>query len=264
MRILESVRWFVLIPCYPSMPFSDRFRLAYYYLKSLINRFALKTRPSNHRISILFAGEPLYFRDNWFDPRSVYTAFSNDYTALDRDIFRGISTFVDVGANMGLISRCARRASPGCKIVCFEPLKENAELCKLNNPGVVVETLGVGSKEGKTKLLVDGSGFMASSLKFGYHQAEREVGVVTLDAYFSKASDFGSIDLIKIDVEGMEAEVLRGGKKTIQRAKKVVVEIHSKNLMKEACAIMADFGFKETDPLFREGEVSVVIWTNLR
>jgi FkbM family methyltransferase len=260
MRIFDSIRWFLLIPVYPAIGYADRLRVGYYYLKSLLNRFLLKRQPSNKRLSISFSGEPLYFRDNWFDPRSVYTAFSNDYTALDKGIFKGMKTFVDVGANIGLVSRCARMSSPGCEIFCFEPLEENAAICKLNNPGASVEVSAVGPKPGKKLLLVDSSGFMASSLKFGYGQQEKEVRVISLDGYFPTRQE--PIDLVKIDVEGMECDIVLGGKKTLSLARKVVAEVHSKELLSRMRKLMEPLGFIEKGSVLLGKDIYAVYWTH--
>jgi FkbM family methyltransferase len=260
MRVFESIKWFVAIPFYPAVGAADKPGLAYNYLKSLANRFVLKRPPSNKRLSVSFGSEPLYFRDNWFDPRSLYTAFSNDYTALDKNMFNGMKTFVDVGANIGLVSRCARRASPGCAIFCFEPLAENAALCKLNNPDATVEVSAVGSKSGKTGLLVDSSGFMASSLRFGYGQEEKKVPVVSLDDYFSGKK--GTIDLLKIDVEGMEMEVIRGASGLLPRTRAVVAEIHSDALLAQFRAFFKQLGFREERVARVERETYIILLRN--
>lgn len=261
MRVTESVRWFLSIPFYPGIPFSDRARLAYYYLKSLLNRFILKAKPSNRRLNISYAGEPLYFRDNWFDPRSVYTVFSNDYTSLDKGIFTGLGTFIDVGANAGLISRCVRHASPNCRIICFEPLQENAELCRLNNPHAVVEACGVGSSNGMKELLVDGSAFMASSIGFDYSQSKRAVPTTTLDSYLKKPR---AIDLLKIDVEGMEVEVLAGAKRALPEVRRVIAEVHSNALMKGVSTAMKGSGFEESRTISIGKETYITNWRNAR
>jgi FkbM family methyltransferase len=41
------------------------------------------------------------------------------------------------------------------------------------------------------------------------------------------------IDLLKIDVEGAEFKVLRGGSKTVENAKKVIVELHDRERRKD-------------------------------
>jgi len=258
MRITNSIKWFLRIPFYPGFPLSDRLRILFYYDKSLLNRFLLKKKPTNQLVRLSFYDEPLYFRDNWFDSRSVYTVFSNDYTALDPGVFTNLRTFVDVGANVGFISRCARMASPKCTIICFEPVSKNAELCAKNNPKATVEVCGVGSKGGTAELLVDECGFMASSMKFGYKQAKQKVKIITLDDYFKNWPE--TIDLIKIDVEGMENEVLKGGKNTIPKAKRLIAEVHSDALLEEFSSIMTGYGFNERRRSSLEKTIYISDW----
>jgi hypothetical protein len=53
----------------------------------------------------------------------------------------------------------------------------------------------------------------------GHDEARREyVDLRTLDSY-----DFASVDLIKIDVEGMEADVLKGGRELIERCRPIML-----------------------------------------
>lgn len=258
MRILESVKWFVAIPFYPRFPLPDRFRLLFYYSKSLLNRFVFRRKPSNAVVKVSYAGAPLYFRDNWFDPRSVYNVFSNDYTALDRDIFKGIGSFVDIGSNLGFISRCASASSPGCKVFCFEPLADNARLCAMNNDGARVERLAIGSRTGSAELLVDQSGFMASSMVFGYSQKKQNVPVISLDGLSSRLP--GEIDVVKIDVEGMEVEVLKGGTNVLGRAKRVVAEVHSESLMRGFAEAMEKCGFSERRRMAIDSGIYLTDW----
>ena len=45
-----------------------------------------------------------------------------------------------------------------------------------------------------------------------YEEQSRPIGVVSIDAF-----EFERLDFVKIDVEGMELDVLEGGKQTIER-----------------------------------------------
>ena len=50
----------------------------------------------------------------------------------------------------------------------------------------------------------------------------KEIQSTTLDSYFKNKK----VDCIKIDVEGAELKVIRGGKKTIKGAQLVIIECH--------------------------------------
>lgn len=242
MRLLESMKNYVLGSFALGWSVRDRPRVFYYQTKAYLGRFVTKAQATNELIKVKIGEEPLYFRDNWFDPRNICDAFENDYTRLDRDIFKNCKTFVDIGANIGMISRCAKRFSSGCRIFCFEPLEQNSRICKLNNPGARVETLGVGSKKERAEVLVDKSGFMASKIGFDYEQERRKIEVISLDEYFKDGTE---LDLIKMDVEGMELEALAGGGRTIRNAKRLVAEVHSLENLSRARELMNKYGFYE-------------------
>jgi FkbM family methyltransferase len=260
MRLGSSIRTYLAGSLLYGWALPDRPRIFYYQTKAYLDRFLLKRKSANRIVSVKAGGDVVHFRDNWFDPRSLADVFVNDYNSLDPGIFAGLASFVDVGANAGFISLCARRASPGCRIFCFEPLEGNAALCRLNNPDAVVEQSGIGSRRGKMRLLVDAAGFMASSLRFGYDQSGKDVPLLTLDGYFAGKGIVP--DLIKIDVEGMEVEVASGGKKTIQSAKRVIAEVHSRKLLSAFRDVMGSYGLRERACRKVEGEVCISDWIN--
>ncbi len=264
MRVGKSIRTYFIGSFLYGWDIADRPKVFYHQTLSYLDRFILKRKPENRIAWVSANGQKVSFRVNWFDPRNLADVFRNDYNSLEPDIFKGLKTFIDVGANIGFISACVRMSSPGCSIICFEPLEENAKLCALNNPKAKVEVCGIGAKNGKMKLLVDDSGFMASSLKFDYRQTEREVKVVTLDGYLSGVKGFDEIDLIKIDVEGMEADVIKGGKKALSRTKRIVAEIHSDELLRQVSEVLEKSGFsmEKTRPL--EKGIYVALWKNSR
>ena len=241
--------------CYNWNPL-DRPRLFYFQTKSYLNRYIARRNPSNRVFSVSVGGKKIYFRDNWFDPRSLPCVFQNCYTLLDPNIFKNISTFVDVGANIGLISACAKLHSPECGIVCFEPLAKNAELCKRNNPDARVEQYALAARADSLRLLVDPCGYKASKMRFPYMQIPKGVQAITLDQYFWNLQ--GHIDLMKISVEGMEYEVIAGGSKTLSKTRRVIADIHSEKLREVFLEKMKEYNFLLTSiRLLRKGRAVV-------
>jgi tRNA pseudouridine-54 N-methylase len=53
------------------------------------------------------------------------------------------------------------------------------------------------------------------------------------------------IDLMKIDVEGCEIEVLKGGERALQLVEKIVLECHSEELKRQVKAFLESKGFEE-------------------
>tara|TARA_B100001094_G_C18060055_1_gene734595 strand:+ start:204 stop:962 length:759 start_codon:yes stop_codon:yes gene_type:complete len=139
------------------------------------------------------------------------------------------SIILDVGGHAGQYSKLFASLAPEGKVYSFEPgsyprsiLKLSMFLNRLKNVVVVGEGLGV--VPGKLSLVTPvkdngvfrfGLAYIGSKENSTSIEVE-EVPVTTIDKF---AIDFGlkSLDFIKIDVEGWEAQILRGGIKTIQR-----------------------------------------------
>ncbi|MCC7359394.1 MAG: FkbM family methyltransferase [Anaerolineales bacterium] len=128
-------------------------------------------------------------------------------------------TFVDVGANRGLYSVvAARRVGPAGRVLAFEPspreinyLKRNLGHNQLAN--VTVVAAAVGAQAGRADLLVAADGGLNSLARTEHPeqvaQSTQPVDVSALDDYLAEHS-VGRVHFMKIDVEGAEAEVLRG------------------------------------------------------
>jgi FkbM family methyltransferase len=144
------------------------------------------------------------------------------------------STFLDVGANYGYWSRFVltdsrARGIEKMTIISFEPLPANYELLVKNMmqiPGnqssVRCEQLAVGSKPGTCFLNLTNSD---PGSTFASDSGDVECRVVTIDDYVNH-SRLKNVALIKIDVEGLELQVVRGAKETIRRDRpRVICEI---------------------------------------
>jgi len=234
-------------------------RLWHYQIKSAF-AYLLKYPTGEAIHSFYYRGRKVYFRDNWFDSRSVYWVYTNDYTELDPDIFKGIKTFVDVGSNLGYISRCAQDTSSQCKIIMFEPMFENHILSNLNTETDTCHWLAIGNKQGTCGLLVDSNEHMGAKILFEYEQKPKKVKVDTLDNQLKKHFAYETIDLLKIDVEGMEVEVLEGAEETLKRTKKVALEVHSPKLEKQVIEILNKSGFKLKKQNVCEFDMKMQLW----
>ena len=126
---------------------------------------------------------------------------------------------IDVGANIGLITvPLAQKVS---YVHAFEPqprmyelLRENIEQNDLRN--VSAHQLGLGAIFGKAGLPpID---YDKQDNFGGVHLVPGEgVKIATLDSF-----NFDAVNLIKIDVEGMEIDVLGGAKETIKRHRPLI------------------------------------------
>jgi FkbM family methyltransferase len=155
---------------------------------------------------------------------------SDNYTFLQQQVKPGMH-IIDIGAHLGLFSVCSSQltGSKG-KIVCFEPtpgtfsiLKNTLRLNHCHN--VTAVQAAVSDKEGKTMFYVsETAGCNSNSLikhHLGKEQSGYDVDLVTIDSTVSTHSIAPAI--IKIDAEGAELDVLKGGLKTFKEYKPVLI-----------------------------------------
>jgi FkbM family methyltransferase len=151
--------------------------------------------------------------------------------ALTRHLRPG-EVFYDIGANMGFFSLIAgKHVGPTGCVCSFEPVAENAasvrENSRLNGlQNVRLFEAAVGRNSGTAELLLtewDGGGSLSTSaVKPSAPVSRRNVRVVALDD-FIPAENLPRPDFVKIDVEGVELEVMQGMSKTIAESKPVLL-----------------------------------------
>lgn len=142
---------------------------------------------------------------------------------------------VDVGANIGAFSiKAAKVVGAEGQVLALEPESTNFALLtkniRLNNTSnVFAKKIAVGERKDDTKLYVYGkrgnnSVFLRPSEKF---EGVEHVEMDTLDGIIRERS-LGRVDFLKIDVEGTELDVLRGGRQCINEFKpRIALETHS-------------------------------------
>jgi FkbM family methyltransferase len=144
----------------------------------------------------------------------------------------------DVGANSGLYSEAIIELTVNSKVFAFEPSKFSYEKLSKNflgNKRFHAVNLAFGQNKESRQLWFDepGSG-MASltkrkldhfSISFSSHEI---VDVETLDDWCNQNETYPS--LLKLDVEGHELDVLRGGIQTLQKTRVVQFEFGGCNI----------------------------------
>jgi FkbM family methyltransferase len=149
------------------------------------------------------------------------------------------SNIIDIGANIGYFSLLSSSiVGQKGKVFSFEAspsiynnLKNNLTLNNANN--VYASSNAIGDEEGEVEF------FEANELNLGIsslrnlgEQASKKVRVkmITLDSYIT---DFPTIDLIKIDVEGAEMKVLKGMELLIDRDLPFIIFEVTDHMLKE-------------------------------
>ncbi len=159
--------------------------------------------------------------------------------------------FVDVGANVGLISFAIARLRPEARVLAFEPFPPNVRSWKCNRDlnrasRAEVETCAVGDSVGTESF--------QTSVDSGWghvsHDGDLAVSMTTLDRY-CEDNQIGRIDVLKIDAEGGEPAVLSGARGLLGRGRvrTVVCELNDFHLGRvgssrgEVEAVLAQHGF---------------------
>lgn len=168
----------------------------------------------------------------------------NEISLLSRFIQTG-SVVADVGAFIGTHSIAfARVVGPAGEVHAFEPRRELAEILRrnikinlLNN--TTVHQVGLGSESERVRLLSLG---IEQDCNFGNLDLTTPTPTDDWSGYSAEIKlldsfNFRRLDLLKADVEGMEAAVIRGGHGTIARCRPVIFA--ECNSVSGAAAVMA-------------------------
>lgn len=147
----------------------------------------------------------------------------------------------DVGAHIGFFSVCAARL--GAVVYAFEPVPANAARLRdnvsLNDLEIHVVEAAAWETSGSVDLVPGDSDF----------EARRTPGSgipsVSLDAFAERERE---PSLIKLDVEGAEAHVLRGARRLLAGTRPVLVcEIHGEGARNDVEELLAGYSVEELE-----------------
>ena len=176
-----------------------------------------------------------------------YGEYSEAEVDAYQQVLRPGMTAVEVGANIGTHTvALAQMVGPAGRVLAFEPQRSIFQMMCANvalNALEQVEThwAAVGSAPGEVTIARLDSRARQNFGGYSIGQAREgdKVRLLTLDSF-----DLPACHLIKIDVEGMEAEVIRGGRSTIARHGPVIfVENESKEKSPELIQLLWDLEY---------------------
>jgi FkbM family methyltransferase len=170
-----------------------------------------------------------------------------------------------VGANIGQFGRFVSNFFPDAYLYCFEPLpepfKELSQWAESQNGRVRVFNLAVGDVEGDMDMFYHlkhspSSSFLRTTsinetfYPFIRKQVEIPVKLTTLDKFVDNLREPLIPDvLIKVDVQGYEDRVIKGGTETLRKARACVLEVSLDQLyekqatFKDILTLLSDLGF---------------------
>ena len=160
--------------------------------------------------------------------------YEPETTRLFRRIVQPGMTVADVGAHIGYFSRLlARRVGPEGKVFAFEPDDENRALLSENVrgfPNVEVRSEAVTAEKGRVSFYHHAhSTGCHSTIAPAEAAASREVPAISLDSFMAERGI--EWDFVKMDIEGGEANALRGMKRALENKRiRLVLEYNPRAL----------------------------------
>jgi FkbM family methyltransferase len=189
---------------------------------------------------------------------------SDTYIKLDQPWIRdiGIRTVLDVGGNVGRFSKTMQYLLPDARLIAFEPIPdcfEQMQKLMADCERFSAYNLGLGEVPGTVNLTVSPHNPSSSFLRMGalHKEAfpftaggkELTVKVERLDDLIARL-DVEFPLMIKVDVQGFEDKVLRGGMETFSKAKILFLELSYQELydgqplFDDMYRLLSELGFK--------------------
>ncbi len=182
-----------------------------------VPRRAFRDQPNQVREAAI--GEWFSFSEFWtfheLIPRSEETLLLHALSRPDHQ--PGLA--LDIGANLGIFA--CRVASLGHRVHAFEPMPDTFARLEKNIFANELEDLvranliGIGDEEGFAEFERPAKSPGQSRMTLSGGPDVTRVPLTTLDRYMERES-IPFVDFLKIDVEGMETRVIRGGRKVFQ------------------------------------------------
>ena len=215
---------------------------------SPLNKLLSKHWPIQGVAQFNILGQKVEFYSNCDDhlfSRLYYNtgSFELDELKLLFRLKKDVKTFIDVGANTGLYSILMGKLNPGTNIFAFEPHPQNFHRLKKNLAlnGVASAKLfqnAVGTSLKEECFYIPASDSITDVSSFSQEFSERMAGmsfepidvcILTLDDQFLNGCLPQNI-LVKIDVEGFELDVIKGGLLFIEKCRPLIIcEVFTKH-----------------------------------
>jgi FkbM family methyltransferase len=204
------------------------------------------------------------------NPNSNYLTFQLFWRGLDfyepitamllQKLLQPGSTFVDIGANIGIFSLLVCHKQPEVKVIAFEPNPKNFHILKENVAAngfeqITCESIAVSNSDGVAKFFFNDSDMSASLVSdfqsFNTRADWAEVQTRTLDSYFSQRALTSPV-VMKVDVEGHEEALLDGAHQAIASYKPDLILEVLAGYSPRSTAFLKELGYRFF-PITNEG-----------
>lgn len=197
-------------------------------------------------------GTTFYIGKDEYVGRSLhyYGEYNPDETEMILSLASGHC--LDIGANFGVMAQALEYN--GFKVSSFEPQPDVFNILRQNVRGECFN-MGLGSTPGTFKMPKI---FLGSKANYGGSAigTRSDMGTIDVSVGVLDSFEFDGIGFMKIDVEGFEEKVLRGGTKTIERCRPIMyIEDDRMELSDSLRRYIRGLGYtieEHQPPLYRE------------
>lgn len=191
----------------------------------------------------------------------IYTEIfkENDHFLIDTLLSKDSHVVIDLGAHVGFFTLKLKQLYPKCKVIAVEAdkplfnlLKKNISVNNLKHVEVVNKAIAATNETIPFYYSLN-AGVLGSkylhTLKRGFRVwlkdnmiKRTEVKGITLSSLM-KEFKLEHVDLIKLDIEDMEYEVLKGSEKVLDNVKAIVMQWHNPKTRDKVISLLSKHGF---------------------
>ncbi len=218
-------------------------------------KFIKSSRP----FSVNLGKYKIWFRRcSAYSSADIYTEIfkENDHLSIPEFSGKDADLVVDIGANEGYYTLKIKQNNPMCKVMAIEPnplafeiLKKNIESNKIQ--GVILVNKAICNRNGKMTLeivesvsAIGGRDVRVIDRPWLKKEMIRKIKVdcITLERLF-RIYNIDRVDILKLDIEGMEFDILKNSKNILDKVRKIVVEWHSEKIRDNVKRFLKKNGF---------------------
>jgi FkbM family methyltransferase len=240
----EKIRLFYHAYAKPSLAFRG---LARYHSERLL-RFEIRAARANPF--------QVWTRDSQMDLTTFVEFFSEQHIIIPEKLPAYVPQVIyDIGANIGIASLYFAERYPAAQFFGFEPVPSNYEICKANYANLAKGQAfpwAVGAASGTATFEFDEAdlrgGRLDESRTTAPKSARQQLAVTVVSiADLVAEKRIAPPDFIKIDVEGAELQVLAGIGPCLPHIKRMLIETHGPELLKQCLDWLKTNGFRVQD-----------------
>lgn len=244
-----------------------RYIREYGLFRGLLLYFKIKTNKTD-KISFGNIKHSFRLRSNTSDTRTFDFIFTHREYDLDLDFFPKV--IIDAGANIGLAAIFFATKYPSTKIISIEPEPSNYELLEENTrkyDNIIALNKALSNESDQDLAITDKGygnwGFITEPIKVESKKESPIVKSISIKEIM-KQYDLGTLDIVKIDIEGYEKEVFEKNSETwLPFTRCLIIELHDR--MKNGCSKSFFSAICQHDlSFFHRGENLIFINNKLR